>query len=81
MLGAGVEHARRTLSFIGHCVNTAARILKLAPPGGIVATHRVVDDAARSDPDLAARFAEQPERQWLKGLSEPVRVFVAVEDG
>lgn len=68
---------RRGLSFIGPSINTAARILKLAPPGGIVATETIVRHARRSDPDLANRFEELPERQHLKGLSEPVAVFVA----
>lgn len=72
---------RRALSFIGPCVNAAARILKLAPPGGIVATQRIVDDAGRTDPDLAVRFMPLPERQWLKGWQAPVLVYVASEDG
>ena len=68
---------RRGLSFIGPSINTAARILKLAPPNGIVATQAVVAHARRSDPDLASRFEELPERQHLKGFDEPVSVFVA----
>jgi len=68
---------RRGLSFIGPSVNTAARILKLAPPGGIVATEAVVEHARRSDPDLAACFERLPERQALKGFKEPVAVYVA----
>ena len=71
---------RRGLSFIGPSINTAARILKLAPPGGIVATQTIVTHARRSDPDLAFRFQELPERQHLKGFDEPVSVFVAKSD-
>ncbi len=70
---------RRALTFIGPCVNAAARILKLAPPGGIVATQRIVGEAERTDPDLAAQFVALPERQLLKGWSSPVLVFVAAE--
>ncbi|MFA5937778.1 MAG: rhodanese-like domain-containing protein [Sinimarinibacterium sp.] len=70
---------RRALSFIGPCVNAAARILKLAPPGGIVATGRVVDQAERTDPDLAAQFVALPDRHLLKGWKEPVLVYVAAD--
>ena len=70
---------RRGLSFIGPSVNTAARILKLAPPGGIVATHRIVSEAWYTDPDLAARFVALPEQQLLKGWQESVSVYVAAD--
>lgn len=68
---------RRGLSFIGPSINTAARILKLAPPGGIVATDSIVRHARRTDPDLAMRFREIPERQHLKGFAAPVAIHVA----
>jgi class 3 adenylate cyclase/rhodanese-related sulfurtransferase len=68
---------RRALSFIGPSVNAAARILKLAVPESIVATERIVTEARRTDPDLAAQFQALPEKQHLKGWAEPVTVFVA----
>jgi class 3 adenylate cyclase/rhodanese-related sulfurtransferase len=68
---------RRSLSFIGPSVNAAARILKLAPPEGIVATGHIVAQAQRTDPDLAARFVALPEKQSLKGWPEPVTVLLA----
>lgn len=68
---------RRGLSFIGASVNTAARILKLAPPNGIIATDVVVEHARHSDPDLAASFARLPDPQTLKGFSRPVALYVA----
>lgn len=71
---------RRSLSFIGPSVNAAARILKLAPPGGIAATERIIRHAEQTDPDLAALFHALPERQALKGFDEPVAVFVAAND-
>lgn len=71
---------RRGLSFIGPSINTAARILKLAPPGGIVATEAVIRHAERTDPDLAARFQALPERQLLKGFDAPVTVFLAPDE-
>ncbi len=70
---------RRGLSFIGPSVNAAARILKLAPPGGIVATQRILSEAWYTDPDLAARFVALPEQQLLKGWQEPVSVYVAAD--
>lgn len=48
---------RRTVSLVGPSIHVAARILKLAPPGGICATEAIVEQARRTDPDLAARFA------------------------
>lgn len=71
---------RRALTFLGPSINAAARILKLAPPGGIAATADVVRHAERTDPDLAVQFHALPERQLLKGFDEPVTVFVAAED-
>lgn len=72
---------RRALAFIGPSVNTAARILKLAPPDGIVATQAVVTHAERTDPDLAGRFVGLEERQRLKGIEEPVTVYLAASKG
>lgn len=68
---------RRSLSFIGPSINTASRILKLAPPGGIVATETIVAHSRRADPDLASQFDALPERQVLKGFADPVAVYVA----
>ncbi len=68
---------RRLLAFIGPSINTAARILKLAPPEGIVATETVVVQAGRTNPDLARRFAALPLRQQLKGIDAPVTVYLA----
>ncbi|MBU0789190.1 MAG: rhodanese-like domain-containing protein [Polycyclovorans sp.] len=68
---------RRALSFIGPSINTAARILKLAPPGGIAATENVLVHAQRLAPSLAEQFHPLSERQSIKGFPEPIRVFVA----
>lgn len=68
---------RRSVSLIGPCINIAARILKLAPPGGIIATQTVVEHAQRTDPQLARQFAALPEPQHLKGVEAPLTVFVA----
>lgn len=72
------SHERRSLSFIGPSVNTAARILKLAPSDGIVATDGILRHALHSAPDLAARFEALPEKQELKGFDAPVTVHLAV---
>jgi class 3 adenylate cyclase/rhodanese-related sulfurtransferase len=71
------SHERRALAFIGPSVNTAARILKLASPGGIVATEAVIAHARRSDPDLAAEFHALPQKQTLKGFDQAVIVYQA----
>lgn len=70
---------RRGLSFIGPSVNTAARILKLAPADGIVVTDSVIEHARRFAPDLAEQFRALPEKQHLKGFEHPVAVHVARE--
>jgi len=61
---------RRSLSFVGPSINIAARILKLAPPGGIIATESIVRHARTTDPDLAARFRPFSKRPRLKGVGE-----------
>ena len=47
---------RRTVALVGPSVHTAARILKLAPPGGIAATDAIVAHARRQNPALAREF-------------------------
>ena len=47
---------RQTVSLVGESVHTAARILKLAPPGGIAATDAIVAHARRTSPELAPSF-------------------------
>jgi class 3 adenylate cyclase/rhodanese-related sulfurtransferase len=51
---------RRSIALVGPSVPRAARILHLAPPGGIVATEAVVELARESSPELAARFVPSP---------------------
>jgi class 3 adenylate cyclase/rhodanese-related sulfurtransferase len=68
---------RRSLSFIGPSVNTAARILPLAPPGGIIATAAVVEAARLTDPDLAERFQPLPGKHRLKGFETPQLLYCA----
>ncbi len=48
---------RQTVSLVGPSVHIAARILKLAPPGGIVATEAIVRHARRANPEFARQFA------------------------
>ncbi len=49
---------RQTVALVGPAVHIAARILKLAPPGGIAATESIVVRARRENPELARRFSE-----------------------
>ncbi len=69
---------RRSLSFIGPCVNTAARILKHSPPNGIAVTRPVYEHALFGNPDLAEEFNANPESHVLKGIGEKeVEIFIA----
>ncbi len=49
---------RQTVALVGPAVHIAARILKLAPPGGIIATASIVSLARRQNPELGARFQD-----------------------
>jgi class 3 adenylate cyclase/rhodanese-related sulfurtransferase len=74
---------RRGLCFIGPSVNTAARILKQAPPGGIVATSGVIKRGRQSVVECAEQFSRMPNRLHLKGFDTSVSVYLslpAVED-
>jgi class 3 adenylate cyclase len=69
VIGVVGTRFRRSVTLVGPSINIAARILKLAPPGGIIATETVVEHAKRTDPDLASRFARLLEPQQLKGVA------------
>ena len=71
---------RRGLCFIGPSVNTAARILKQAPPGGIVATARVIKKGRRSVPECTEQFSRMPNRLHLKGFDESLSVYLSLPD-
>lgn len=76
----GTQH-RRSLSFIGPSINRAARMLKLAPAEGIIATEPVLKHAERSDPDLYGRFLELSNKYRLKGFgTENLRLFVSAAE-
>lgn len=78
VIGVVGTRFRRSVALAGPSINVAARILKLAPPGGIIATEPVVEHAKRTDPDLASRFAGLPERHHLKGVEGgPFALWVA----
>lgn len=76
---------RQTVSLVGPSVHIAARILKLAPPGGIVTTDTIVQHARRTNPDFARQFVPlegvssqlDPElanlRTWVAGLPADLR--------
>ena len=71
---------RQTVSLVGASVHTAARILKLAPPGGIVATDAIVEHARRANPELAARFARlEGGTEKLDPELASVRVWLAAD--
>lgn len=66
---------RRGLSFIGTAVNTAARLLKVAPTEGIVTTRAVIAALTASADDRVQRFKLLPSAVSLKGFSEPVAAY------
>lgn len=59
---------RRGVALVGPAVPRAARILKLAPPGAIIATERVVVLARETSPDLAQAFVRLPDPPPLRGF-------------
>ena len=59
---------RRGVALVGPCVPRAARILKLAPPGGIIATEAVVNLAGTTSPDLVSLFHRFESTPALKGM-------------
>jgi class 3 adenylate cyclase len=78
VIGVVGTRFRQTVSLVGPAVHTAARILKLAPPGGIAATSAIVERARRENPELAARFAPlDVDRRRLDAELETLRIFVA----
>lgn len=78
VIGVVGTRFRRTVSLVGPAVHTAARILKLAPPGGIAATGAIVKRARRENPELAARFERLAvDRRRLDPELESLEIFVA----
>jgi class 3 adenylate cyclase len=69
---------RHTVSLVGPSVHIAARILKLAAPGGIAATQAIVEHARRTNPELARQFAMLDQTSVLLDPEfRDVRVWVA----
>ena len=78
VIGVVGTRFRRTVSLVGPSLHTAARILKLAPPGGITATEAVVAQARVANPLLAREFqAMQRVPPHLEAELGPLRVWVA----
>lgn len=65
---------------IGPCVPTALRILKQAPPGGIVATARVLKLGADTAPELSARFKRMPNRLHVRNAEQSLPVFLSLPE-
>jgi class 3 adenylate cyclase/rhodanese-related sulfurtransferase len=68
---------RQAVALVGPSVHLAARILKLAPPGGIVATQAVLSVARRTDPELARSFVPLAERPRIPESAGPVELWVS----
>lgn len=69
---------RQTVALVGPAVHRGARILKLAPPGGIIATEPIVEHARTSDPALAREF-ERAEREFVldERHPDPIPIWIA----
>ena len=84
VIGVVGTRFRRTVSLVGPSLHVAARILKLAAPGGIAATETVVAQARVANPALASAF-EPLDRAppHLEAELGPLRVWLAPprEDG
>jgi class 3 adenylate cyclase/rhodanese-related sulfurtransferase len=68
---------RQAVALVGSSVHVAARILKLAPPGGIVATEPVLAVARRTDPELSREFSELHERPRIPDAAGPISLWLA----
>lgn len=78
VIGPVGSRFRRGISLVGPSVPRASRILKLAPPGGIITTEDVVLQARSSSPDLAKQFQAIGPAPTLRGMEEArVQLYVA----
>ena len=68
---------RQTVSLVGPSVHIAARILKLAPPGGIAATDAILEHARRQNPELARRFVTVEDAPIPEAPVGSVRAWIA----
>lgn len=69
-----------TRCVIGTCTSTAARILKQAPPGGIIVTARVLHLGRSEAPDLVSRFSRMPNRLHVRSAEQSLPVFLSLPD-
>ncbi|MEE8508645.1 MAG: hypothetical protein V3T07_06230 [Myxococcota bacterium] len=70
---------RRGVALIGPSVPRAARILKLAPPGGIIATEKVVSLAGTMSRDLVSLFDRLESPPALKGVESGTLALYLVQ--
>lgn len=79
-LGLVGPQTRGLRCLIGSCLPTSARILKQAPPGGIVVTARVVKLGQAVEPALIARFSRMPNRVHVRSAEQGLPVFLSLPD-
>jgi class 3 adenylate cyclase len=77
VIGVVGTRFRQTVSIVGPCVHRAARILRAAPPEGIVITGPVLDRTQMSNPELAPRFELLPTPEALRAELGELEIFVA----
>lgn len=70
-----IESERKAIAFVGAPLITAARLLKIASPEGIIVTQQVVNYADRHLQDVGAAFPVQHRSIELKGFNDPIDAF------
>jgi class 3 adenylate cyclase len=69
---------RQSIAMIGPALTIAARLLKHAPPGSIIATAALLHAIRQVRPELAARFRPGEQVLRLEGIEEgPMAVYLA----
>ncbi len=77
VIGVVGTRFRQTVSLVGPSVHIAARILKLAPPGGIAATDAILEHARRENPELARWFVTVEDAPIPEAPAGSVRAWIA----
>lgn len=70
IIGSIGSRFRQSIALVGPSINVAARILKHAPPGGIIVPLSLAHALEKTDPDLAGRFTLCERALTLAGFEE-----------
>jgi adenylate cyclase len=81
IIGTIGSRFRQSIAMVGPALSIAARILKHAPPGGIIATETLVHAARQLQPALAARFRAHERELELDGIEVgPIAVYLVAPE-